>query len=94
MARIIEIKVVPSSGKQSCVLYGERLKCFVKAAPEKGAANQELISFLAKKLQLPARDIRILTGATSRLKRVQIETEKSFDQICNDLGIDTQLSLV
>jgi uncharacterized protein (TIGR00251 family) len=93
MTIILEIKVVPSSGKQRCILEGERLKCFLKAAPEKGKANKELVAYLSKMLQLRSQDITILTGATSRLKRVQCETEKSFDDICNDLNIERQLSL-
>ena len=93
MAVIIEIKVVPSSGRLGCTLEGKRLKCFLKSAPEKGKANKELVRYLAKKLKLSARDITIITGATSKLKRVKIETEKTFDDLCDDLNIERQTSL-
>ena len=93
MTIIIEIKVVPSSRRQVCKLEGERFKCFLKSAPEKGKANKELVGYLAKMLRIPERAITILTGATSKLKRVQIEAEKTFNEICDDLGIERQISL-
>jgi uncharacterized protein (TIGR00251 family) len=42
------------------------------APPVDGAANQALIAFLAERLGLPARDIRIVAGETSRHKRLHI----------------------
>jgi len=93
MSVIIEIKVVPSSGRTGCKLEGARLKCFLKSPPEKGKANKELVSYLAKKLKLSSRDITIMTGATSPLKRVSIEAEKSFNDICDDLGIERQTTI-
>lgn len=93
MAVIIEIKVVPSSGRTGCKLEGARLKCFLKSPPEKGKANKELVSYLAKKLQLSSRGITIMTGTASPLKRVKIETEKSFDEMCDDLGIERQTTI-
>ena len=90
MAVIIEIKVVPLSGRVGCIVEGERLKCFLKSAPEKGKANKELIAYLAKKLKLPAHAITIRTGMTGRMKRVSIETEKTFEQLCDDLDIERQ----
>jgi len=93
MAVIIEIKVVPGSGRSGCKLEGKRLKCFLKSPPEKGKANKELVSYLAKMLNLPTRAIIIMTGATTPLKRVQIDTEKSFDAICDDLKIERQITI-
>ncbi len=90
---IIEIKVVPSSGRLGCKLEGERLKCFLKSVPEKGKANKELISYLAKMLKLSVRDITIITGATSKLKRIKIETEKTFDDLCDALHIERQTTI-
>ena len=50
---------------------GDRLKVRVAAAPEKGAANQELIAFLARTLDLPKSAFH-LQGAASRSKTVEI----------------------
>ena len=52
-------------------LHGDRLKVRVAAAPEKGAANQELMAFLARALNLPKNAFRLL-GAASRSKTVEI----------------------
>jgi hypothetical protein len=52
-------------------LHGDRLKVRVAAAPEKGAANRELIAFLARTLNLPKNAFRLL-GAQSRSKVVEI----------------------
>ncbi len=93
MAVIIEIKVVPSSGRLECKLEGTRLKCFLKSAPEKGKANKELVSYLAKMLKLSARDITIIMGMASKVKRIKIETEKTFDDLCDDLSIERQTTL-
>jgi len=42
------------------------------AAPSDGAANDALIRLLAKRLGVARRDVRLASGATSRLKRLHI----------------------
>ncbi len=93
MAVIIEVKVVPSSGRIGCKLEGKRLKCFLKSAPEKGKANAELVRYLSKMSKIPERCISIVTGATSKLKRLKLETEKTFDDLCDDLKIERQITI-
>lgn len=93
MALIVEIKVVPSSGKQACKLEGERLKCYLKAAPQKGKANKELIAYLAKMVGIPAAQVSIIAGQTARTKRISIEAPLTFDTLCEKLGIQRQLPL-
>ena len=69
---LVRLTVSPGARRTEVVgLYGDRLKMRVAAAPEKGAANQELIAFLARALQLPKDAFRIL-GAASRSKTVEI----------------------
>ncbi len=43
------------------------------APPVDGAANDALVAFLAEQLDLPRRNIAIVSGATSRNKRVSID---------------------
>ena len=43
------------------------------AAPVDGAANAALIAFLSQALDLPRRSIRLVSGGTSRDKRVAID---------------------
>lgn len=49
------------------------LKARVRAVPEKGKANAQLIKILATRLDVPASAIRIGSGATSRLKTVNFD---------------------
>lgn len=51
----------------------ETWKIKIKAVPEKGKANQELIRFLAKKYQVSKDQIVIISGAKDRLKLVRID---------------------
>lgn len=78
---IIEIKVSPLSGKHACVLDKSGiLKCFVKSAPEKGAANRELVKLLSKLLDIAQQNVEIVGGLTIRRKRIKITglTEELF----------------
>jgi hypothetical protein len=84
----IEIKVIPASGKQKCILEGENsLKCYLKSSPERGKANTELIRFLSKKLKIPQFRIKIMSGATLRRKSIKIYEEIEFEEVCEKLGI-------
>jgi len=48
------------------------LKARVRAAPFEGAANEALVALLAKSLGIPPRNVEIISGATSRIKRVHV----------------------
>ncbi|MBD3277203.1 MAG: hypothetical protein GF388_02800 [Candidatus Aegiribacteria sp.] len=50
------------------------LKISLSAPPTDGKANRELISFLSKQFGTGRRNVRIITGETSRKKLVSIET--------------------
>ena len=69
---LLRLMVAPGARRTEVVgLYGDRLKVRLAAAPEKGAANQELITFLARTLKLPKSAFRLL-GTQSRSKIVEI----------------------
>jgi uncharacterized protein len=92
---VLDMKVVPSSGKQQCCLdRSGNLKCFLKNPAEKGKANKELIKFLSKKLKLEQCAINIIVGETSRKKRLKIDADVSFESICLKLGIELQTSIL
>ena len=91
MALIIEIKVVPSSGKSDWLIDKSGcLKWFLKSPPEKGEANKELIKALAKQLKVPQQDIEIIGGLTSRKKILKIHVSLTWADILKALEIDQQ----
>ena len=48
------------------------LKMRVRAIAEGGEANRAVTELLAKKLGVPKRDVRLLSGATSRIKQIAV----------------------
>lgn len=92
---IVEIKVVPSSGKLSWSLDKTgRLTCHLKSAPEGGKANAELIKFLAKSLGLTQMHVVIVGGLTSRHKRVKIARDYTPEALLAALGVEKQGSFL
>ena len=45
----------------------------IKAPPVDGKANNELIKFIAEKLSISKSSIKILSGHSSKIKRISIE---------------------
>ena len=63
----------------------------IAAPPVDGAANEELIRFLAKQLRLRASDITIASGETGRVKMVRLAggrdiLESKLAALANDAG--------
>ena len=70
---LITVKVLPKSSRDEVVgMEGDVCKVKIKAAPVDGKANKALIAVLAKEFSLPKKSIEIISGWTSRLKRVRI----------------------
>ena len=70
---ILRLQIVPGASRTEVVgLQGDRLKVRLAAAPEKGAANRELLAFLARRLGVPKSALRLLGGASSRAKAVEL----------------------
>jgi uncharacterized protein (TIGR00251 family) len=78
---ILQIKVIPSSsvnkiaGKFVDEKNRKYYKINIKAPPEDGKANQELVKFLAKELKIKKSQITIISGETARMKLVEIEKD-------------------
>lgn len=70
----LQIKVLPRSIKTEFVerMEDETLKIRLKAVPEKGKANAELIQFLSKELKISKEEIKIISGVTDQRKLVKI----------------------
>ncbi len=70
---IIQVKITPRSSKNAFEGWqGDVLRIRLHAVPEKGEANEELISFLSESFEVPKSHIRLVSGQTSRLKRIEI----------------------
>jgi hypothetical protein len=71
---ILTVHVQPQASTTKCVgIHGHALKIRVTAPPVDGAANDELIRFLARQLSIPSTSVRIYSGAGGRHKRVLIK---------------------
>jgi len=71
---ILSIRTQPGSSKNRIIgEYGGRLKLAVTAAPEKGKANKAVIELLADTLHINESSIQIISGESSRDKRLMIE---------------------
>ena len=83
---IIRVRVLPRTSKNQIVgVDGGVFKVKLTAPPVEGKANKALVSFLAKKLGLPKRDIEIVSGEHSREKSIRVNG-LPFDEV---LGILT-----
>ena len=70
---IIDVRVIPRASKSEVgATRGDAVLVRLKAPPVEGAANAELIEILASRLQVSRRSVAIVTGETSRLKRVKV----------------------
>jgi len=71
---ILSIRTQPGSSKNRIIgEYGGRLKLAVTAAPEKGRANKAVIELLADTLHISESSIHIISGESSRDKRLMIK---------------------
>ena len=70
----LTVRVVPRASRTEIVgAWEDGVKIRVAAPPVDGAANDELIRFLARRLGLPRAAIHIVSGATGRTKGVRID---------------------
>ncbi|MDA1060416.1 MAG: DUF167 domain-containing protein [bacterium] len=77
--KYLRIKVIPKSPKSEIVETmtdgdgEETIKIRIKAVPEKGKANAELIRFLSKEYNVPRSNIAIISGKTEQIKLIRID---------------------
>lgn len=77
----ISVHVQPKASRSECTgIHGDALKIRVAAPPADGAANDELCRFLARQCDVPLRAVHILTGMSSRKKRVFVKG-RSVEQL-------------
>lgn len=70
---ILTVHIQPKASTTECVgIHGDAIKIRVAAPPIDGAANDELIRFLARRLSIPPTSVQIASGASGRHKRVHV----------------------
>jgi uncharacterized protein len=75
---ILDIYVQPGAKKNEIVgLHNGALKIKIKAPPEDGRANEELIKFLSEVLGIPQRQISLISGLKNRNKKISISASSS-----------------
>lgn len=71
---ILDVKVTPHARQDKVEGWKEGRLCVrLRQVPEKGKANRQLIEYLADELDIAPSRIEILSGETSRLKRLRIQ---------------------
>jgi uncharacterized protein len=69
----IDVRVVPRASRSEIVgMHDGALKVRISAPPVDGAANAELIKLFSKKFGVSKSDITIVSGETSKNKRIKI----------------------
>jgi uncharacterized protein (TIGR00251 family) len=88
---IFSVKVIPGASCNTIVGWeNEELKIRLTAVPEKGKANDQLITFLSKRWKLPKNAFSIQTGKASRQKKIHIEGVTA-EKIAHYLSLESNL---
>ncbi len=75
---LLRLFVQPRSAKNElCGVHEGELKLRITSPPVDGAANEACRQFFSKLLKVPKSSITILSGESSRHKRIRIETGSS-----------------
>jgi uncharacterized protein (TIGR00251 family) len=71
----VRVKVIPRAARSEITgtMADGTLKARVAAVPEKGRANEELCTLLAKHFHVPCRAVEIVSGHSSPLKLVRVD---------------------
>ena len=77
----MRIKAQPSASKNEfCEVYGDdAIKIRIKAPAVEGAANNELMKFLAKSFKISKSDILFRSGQNSKIKIVEFPLNNIFN---------------
>jgi len=78
---ILNIRVQPRASKTALAeIIGEEIKLRLTSAPVDGAANQQLIEYLAKHFGVAKSAISLVAGEKSRHKRVRIQQPRRLPE--------------
>jgi len=87
---ILSLHIQPrASRNEICGMQGDALKLRLTSPPVEGAANKLCREYLAELFRVPKSAVEIITGETSRHKRVKITggTPEKLRQILDAAGV-------
>ncbi|MGD9943118.1 MAG: DUF167 domain-containing protein [Burkholderiaceae bacterium] len=83
----IRLAVQPGAARSEVVgVHDDCLKLRIAAPPVDGRANDEVLRFVAERLGVPRKRIRLLAGAGARRKLVEAEVELDAAELAACFG--------
>lgn len=71
---LVTVHVQPGSSRTECVgIHGDAIKIRLAARPIDGAANDELIRFIAERCAVPRANVQLCAGLESRRKKMCVK---------------------
>jgi len=75
---LLRLRIQPRAAKDELIWQDGRLRLRITAPPVDGKANAHLCAYLAKLFGVPRGQVELLSGETSRDKRVRIRKPRKF----------------
>lgn len=73
---LLALHIQPGARRTGVVgVHGDRLKIAIAAPAQDGRANEVLLRFLATQLRIPRTALELISGASSRAKRVSVSLD-------------------
>jgi uncharacterized protein (TIGR00251 family) len=83
----LRVRVLPRASRTEVAgIQGDWVRIRLAAPPVDGAANDELLRFLAERLAVPRSGVHLVSGSTRRTKVVMI-SRISLEQVSTRLGL-------
>ena len=83
----LKIKAQPNASRSEFAgLYGEdALKLRLAAPAVEGAANKELIKFIAKSFKVPKSSVELISGQNSKIKLIRLKKSQKLEEFIKEI---------
>jgi len=90
---LLRVKAQPAASKNAFSgIYGEdAIKITIKAPAVEGAANKELVKFLAKSFKVAKSDITFKSGEQSKIKIIEFPLTEKFNEWIEQNGYGSSI---